>query len=60
MCHGSERVKSDFMNLVYYMVHFFGKKRTFEFLFLAVHVGSELPVDSQRAYAPVTGKKDRC
>ena len=39
---------------------FFGKKRTFEFLFLVVRVGSKPPVDSRGAYAPLTGKKDRC
>ena len=41
--------------LIWYI--FLGKKRTFEFLFLAVRVGYQLPVDSQSAYAPLPGKK---
>ena len=33
------------------------KKRTFEFLFLAMRIPSQPPVDSQRANAPVKEKK---
>ena len=40
------------------MVQFVFEKRTFEFLFLAVRVGYQLPVDSQSAYAALPGKKN--